>query len=155
MDFSSRPISHLLPHAEPMVLVHALVELGETWLVAAVDLSRPNLFTGAAGTPAYVALEYMAQAVAAYAGSQNLARNLPPQIGFLLGTREFTSAQVLLPSHGTALIRVDVVFAEEASVSLFECSMYLAEPPALRLASATLKVFQPSDLSAVIESLNS
>lgn len=137
------------------MLIHGLVELGETWLVAAVDLSRPNLFTGTAGTPAYVALEYMAQAVAAYAGSQNAARNLPPQIGFLLGTREFASAQVLLPSQGIALIRVDVVFAEESSVSLFECSLYLAEPPATQLAWATLKVFQPSDVHAVIESLNS
>ena len=82
MDYFAQPIQHLLPHAEPMILIHGLVELGETWLIAAVDLSRPTLFTGPSGTPAYVALEYMAQAIAAYAGSQNAARNLPPQIGF-------------------------------------------------------------------------
>lgn len=155
MDYFAQPIQHLLPHAEPMILIHGLVELGETWLIAAVDLSRPTLFTGPSGTPAYVALEYMAQAIAAYAGSQNAARNLPPQIGFLLGTRAFTSAAVVLPSQGTALVRVDVVFAEEASVSLFDCSLFLANAPEVLLAQASIKVFQPEDAHRVIESLNS
>ena len=71
-----------IAHAEPMILIHGLVELGETWLIAASSLSRPTLFTGPSGTPAYVALEYMAQAIAAYAGSQNAARNLPPKSVF-------------------------------------------------------------------------
>lgn len=155
MDYLARPIHHLLPHAEPMILIHALVEQGDNWLIAAVDLSRPNLFSGPAGTPAYVALEYMAQAIAAYAGSQNAARQLPPSIGFLLGTRQFETAAPLLPRQGVALIRAEVVFAEEASVSLFECSMYLAESPGIKLAWASIKAFQPGDVHAVIESLNS
>jgi predicted hotdog family 3-hydroxylacyl-ACP dehydratase len=154
MDYFSHPISALVPHADPMLLIHGLVEQGETWLIAAVDLSRTNLFATTAGIPSYVALEYMAQTISAYAGSQNSAKHLPPHIGFLLGTRHFVSSSVYLPSEGTALIRVDVIFAEASTVSLFDCRMYLALAPGTELARATIKAFQPDDAHAILETLN-
>jgi predicted hotdog family 3-hydroxylacyl-ACP dehydratase len=154
MNYFANPISHLLPHADPMVLIHGYVDQGESWLIAAVDLSRANVFSTPEGTPSYVALEYMAQTIAAYAGSQNLARDLPPQIGFLLGTRQFESSSVYLPSEGVALLRVDAIFAEEATVCLFECSMYVPGEPATQLARATIKVFQPDDVHSVLESFS-
>ncbi|HEY6527498.1 MAG TPA: hypothetical protein VIZ65_02305 [Cellvibrionaceae bacterium] len=153
MDYFAHPISHLLPHADPMVLIHGFVDQGESWLIAAVDLSRANVFSTPEGIPSYVALEYMAQTISAYAGSQNAARDLPPQIGFLLGTRQFESNLVYLPSEGVALLRVDAIFAEEAAVCLFECSMYSPDTPNTQLAWATIKVFQPDNVHLVLESL--
>lgn len=155
MDFLSQPIDHLLPHRDEMVLIHGFVARGDSWLIAAVDLARPNPYSTEHGIPSYVALEYMAQTISAYAGSQNAAKQLPPQIGFLLGTRQLDCQTTYLPTTGIALVRVDVVFAEEATVSLFECCLYLPDSPNSPLARATIKVFQPDDARAIIESLNS
>lgn len=155
MDFLSQPIKHLLPHRDEMVLIHGFVERGDSWLIAAVDLARPNLYSTEHGIPSYVALEYMAQTISAYAGSQNATKQLPPQIGFLLGTRQLDCLATYLPTAGIALVRVDAVFAEEAAVSLFECSLYLPDSPSPALARATIKVFQPDDARAIIETLNS
>jgi predicted hotdog family 3-hydroxylacyl-ACP dehydratase len=86
------PVEHLLPHADPMILLHGVVGCDEQSLTACVDLAQPHIFSHPQGAPAYVALEFMAQAISAYSGVQRRALNLPPQIGFLLGTRHFSAA---------------------------------------------------------------
>jgi predicted hotdog family 3-hydroxylacyl-ACP dehydratase len=53
-----------------------------------VALGEQSLFRDAQGLiPGYVALEYMAQCVAAHSGLQANAAGEPPRVGFLVGSR--------------------------------------------------------------------
>lgn len=145
------PVAALLPHAAPMVLLERVVTYGEDWLIAAVDLGRSNILADGIGVPAYATLEYMAQAISAYAGIKRVLAGQQAQIGFLLGTSSFESLYNYLPDQGEAFVRIDVVFAEESLVSLFDCHVYIAGEEGVELARASLKVFQPDDANALLK----
>ena len=50
-----------------------------------------GLFVEDGQVPAWVGIEYMAQAIAAWAGCRARAAGKPPQLGFLLGSRPGSS----------------------------------------------------------------
>src|SRR5688572_26717078 len=82
-------ISSLVPHARPMVLLDRVICADEESLSAEVSIRSDSLFCTAEGVGAWVGLEYMAQAVAAYAGYVAHLRGEAVKIGFLLGTRRY------------------------------------------------------------------
>jgi ApeP dehydratase len=63
------PIADLVPHKGPMCLLDRLIEVEEERLVAEVMVSDSSLFSRGGTVGAWVGIEYMAQAVAAWAGS--------------------------------------------------------------------------------------
>jgi predicted hotdog family 3-hydroxylacyl-ACP dehydratase len=98
------PISELVVHRAPMLLLERVLEHApeETSCVATVE--RGSLFLEADGTvPSWVALEYMAQCIAAHAGLRARQAGDPPPRGFLVGSRRtelhttgFTPGQMLI-----------------------------------------------------------
>ncbi len=86
-------IETLLPHAKPMVLVDRAIEIGETSIHSQVDIDKHLLFFNqeTKTVPAYVGIEFMAQSIAAWSGYQALQRGEEPPIGFLLGSRRYTT----------------------------------------------------------------
>ncbi|ACR11333.1 conserved hypothetical protein [Teredinibacter turnerae T7901] len=134
----------LLPHAEPMVLLSRIVATAETWLEAEVDHRHPTVFSQTNGdTPAWVALEYMAQTVAAYAGLKRRQSGRVPNVGFLLGTRNF-DVNVPCFKHGEALrIKVKPVLESDNDISLFQCE--LRNRRGQNLGNAQLKGVQPKN----------
>lgn len=134
----------LLPHAEPMVLLSRIVATAETWLEAEVDHRQPTVFSQANGdTPAWVALEYMAQTVAAYAGLKRRQRGREPNVGFLLGTRSF-DVNVPCFKHGEAVrIKVKPVLESDNDISLFQCELH--DCRGQNLGNAQLKGVQPKN----------
>ena len=55
-----------------------------------MTIRRRRLFFDGGGVPAYVGLEWMAQACGAHVGALARDAGIPVRVGFLLGTREFT-----------------------------------------------------------------
>lgn len=80
-------ITSFLPHRDAMCLLHRLIEVEGESLVAEADIRSDNIFADANGVGAWVGIEYMAQAVAAWSGYYARQKGLEPQIGYLLGTR--------------------------------------------------------------------
>jgi predicted hotdog family 3-hydroxylacyl-ACP dehydratase len=71
-----------------MVLLTRVVDHAEDHTTCLVALAADSPFCGPDGAvPAWVALEYMAQCVAAHAGLQARAQGEPIRIGLLLGSR--------------------------------------------------------------------
>ena len=62
------PIEQLVPHKPPMILIDRMIETTDTACTCEVTITPQTLFIESAGVPAFVGLEYMAQAVAAYGG---------------------------------------------------------------------------------------
>ena len=74
-----------------MLLLDSLVDYGEDYIICSTVARQDGLFNIGDKVPALVGLEYMAQTVAAFSGMKALQHNEAPKIGFLLGTRKFTS----------------------------------------------------------------
>ena len=78
------PVARLLPHASPMIMIDRVVSVSEDYFEAEVVVRPDSLFCDGTAVNAWVGIEYMAQAVAAYAGAEAIAAGRPVKIGFLL-----------------------------------------------------------------------
>src|SRR5450830_981789 len=85
-------IAMLVPHAAPMLLLDRVLRVDAETLCAEVAIRPDSLFYGERGIGAWVGIEYMAQAIAAYAGYHAQQRGEPVKIGFLLGARGTNAA---------------------------------------------------------------
>ncbi|WP_315982756.1 hypothetical protein [Aliamphritea spongicola] len=67
---SEYSVSQLVPHSGKMSLLDEIIDYGDEWLEASVRIHAGAMFADDKGVPAWVGLEYLAQAVGAYAGLQ-------------------------------------------------------------------------------------
>ena len=89
--------------------------------------------------PAWVGIELMAQAIAAFVGLEGRNQGRSPKIGYLLGTRKYASAIPSFPANAEVKIRADLVFRDESGLGAFDCALECEERT---VAEATLKVFE-------------
>ena len=85
-------IRRFLPHSGVMVLLDRLLEVGPEELRAEVTIRPDSVFCDGHDVPGWVGVEYMAQAIAAYAGYTAQLRGETVKIGFLLGTRRYEAS---------------------------------------------------------------
>ncbi len=139
----------LLPHDHPMILIDEVIEYGDDYLVARVepDLGKP--FANDQGNvPAWVGVEYMAQAIGAFAGVQSKLAGEPVKVGFLLGTRAYNTEVDWFQRNEIYSIRVQQLY-QDNGLSAFECSIY--QPGGNVLATATINTYQPEHLGEFME----
>jgi predicted hotdog family 3-hydroxylacyl-ACP dehydratase len=135
------PIEALLPHRDGMLLVDRVIESGEGRVRAALEVRAGAWYIDAQRMPAWIALEAMAQTVAACVGNARREQGLPPVQGYLLGTRRFRSARPAFPVGCTLEIVAERQYQETSGIGAFECRV---EVDGERVADATLTVFDPS-----------
>ena len=131
----------LLPHAAPMILLDEIVASDETSLVARVAIGPSSPFADADGVPAYVGLEYMAQACGAWIGTLARAAGRTPRIGYLLGSRDFI-AHTSRFAPGDALDVAVVCLYRDAEMAAFDCAI---RRDGDLLAAARVSVYQPAE----------
>jgi predicted hotdog family 3-hydroxylacyl-ACP dehydratase len=135
-------IRSLVPHAGPMLLLDRVVSADEETLCAEIHIRSDSLFCAAGGVGAWVGLEYMAQAISAYAGYVAWLRGEPVKVGFLLGTRHYECARPVFTVGTLLRVHVRRVLQSDNGLASFECRIDdLAGP----LATANLTVFQPAN----------
>lgn len=83
-------IAELVPHSAPMILLDEILGFDGARIRCRTTVRTESMFVEEDRVRAIVALEYMAQAVAAFAGMQGRAGGAPPRVGYVLGTREMT-----------------------------------------------------------------
>jgi predicted hotdog family 3-hydroxylacyl-ACP dehydratase len=139
-------IEALLPHRPPMVLIDRALGLDGEWFVAEVDIRPECALYDGAGVPAYAGIEYMAQAVAAYAGAEGRELGGAVHVGMLLGTREYLCAEPAFPLGQRLQVRVRKVLHQPGGISAMDCRI-LDKADGRELAQAQLTVVQVEDLS--------
>jgi predicted hotdog family 3-hydroxylacyl-ACP dehydratase len=139
MDASSTPVSELVPHGPEMTLIERLVSYSSVRSVATARIDERSALFERGGVPAWAGLEYMAQAIAAHAGFAARLRGERPAVGFLLGTRAYSSFVSHFPAGAQLAISVEPEVTEAAFAS-FNCAI---ETDRL-LAKALVSVYQPS-----------
>lgn len=131
-------IAELIPHSGRMVLLDRIIDFDEQSLCAELTVRDDGLLGDNKSVPAYAGIEYMAQAIAAYAGIQAQQAGEPIKIGFLLGTRRYTS-NVGSFAVGTHLnIHIKNIMQDE-KLGVFDCKINATGIEVI----ANLTVYQP------------
>jgi predicted hotdog family 3-hydroxylacyl-ACP dehydratase len=140
-------IRSLLPHAGPMVLLDRVISVDEDSLLAEVCIRSDSLFCNGGGVGAGVGVEYMAQAIGAWAGYTAQLRGEPVKLGFLLGTRSYECRRPIFLLGSVLRVHVQRLFQSENGLASFKCFIDNEEG---RVATANVTVFQPHNVNDFI-----
>ena len=141
-------IRSLLPHSGPMVLLDRVIAADEESLCAEVRIRQNSLFCNADGVGAWIGLEYMAQAIGAYAGYTAKLRDDPIRVGFLLGTRRYQCRRPLFAVGSLLKVYAKRIFQSDNGLASFECRI---DDENGQLATAHVTVFQPADTEVIFD----
>lgn len=138
---SEYSVAELVPHSGKMSLLDNIVEYRDLWLRAEVCITVDSMFADEHGVPAWIGLEYMAQAVAAFSGWQERLKGGSPKLGFLLGTRKYICTTDYFSVGTTLTVTVQLEMEAANGLNVFQCVLQSEGVD----ASANLNVFQPDD----------
>jgi predicted hotdog family 3-hydroxylacyl-ACP dehydratase len=148
LDVQSVAIEAIVPHRGRMLMVNRLLARDEDMVVVEAVVAADNVFAEDRGVPAWVGIEFMAQAISAWAGCRGLECGEPARIGFLLGTRRYECHA----SHFAigARLRIEArrdLFGDNG-MGMFSCQILEGDT---ELARAQVSVFEPPDPTAFLE----
>ena len=138
MDYA---IEELIAHDHPMILIDHVISYTSEKIETSLTIHEDTPFMFDAQVPSYVAVEYMAQSIAAYSGIIAQKKGEKIRIGFLLGTRKLE----LMCTHfhiGDQLhIEANSLY-NDGEMASFDCVTKKGEKI---VAKARLNVYQPSN----------
>ena len=140
-------VAELVPHSGKMSLLSQIIDYGDEWLTAEVHIHEDSTFYENGGVPAWIGIEYMAQAVGAYSGLQERLVGEKPKLGFLLGTRNYNCNVTQFPNGAKLIIKVERELQGENGLSAFQCS-FTADGVE---AAASLNVYQPESAEQFLQ----
>jgi predicted hotdog family 3-hydroxylacyl-ACP dehydratase len=107
-----------------MSLLDRVQAVEDDSLVATVEIREGIPFFAGCAVPAWVGLEYMAQAIAALAGARARREGRPIPLGLLIGCRKFVT-RVAMFAVGTRLaVEVRELVSDGAGLGAFACTIY-------------------------------
>jgi predicted hotdog family 3-hydroxylacyl-ACP dehydratase len=128
----------LLPHAGGMMLLDKIVRFDDQSMEAEVIVQGNGLFGDDKSVPALVGIEYMAQTISAHSGMMDKLAGRQSYLGFLLGTRLYTSNVDCFLTGTVLTVNVKIVLQEQG-LGVFDCNI---TAPGV-LVEAKLNVYQP------------
>ncbi len=134
-------VAKILPHAGKIILIDKVLEYDQESLTAELFVRDDYFFGDGLSVPAWLGVEYMAQTVAAHGGMMRYLVGKPINLGFLLGTRRYTT-NVSTIQLGTCLSVKVSKLVEDQGLSVFECYISGTDID----ISAKLNVYQPDQV---------
>lgn len=153
-----KDVASLLPHSGHMVLLDEVLDYNEEYLCAGAHIGSDHALLQADGTvPAWMAMEIMAQCIAALDGCHAQEQGVPVRLGFLLGSRKLNLFTDALPVGCCLKAEAKLSIRDDNGFAVFDCSLSVIQAPAgYRLPAnglvvqAALNVFSPPDLNAYV-----
>ena len=124
MNLREVDVEELVPHAGPMVLLECVIAVAEDTLTAEVIVRADGLFDDSGKVPAILGVEYMAQAIAAWAGYHAKQRGEQVLPGLLLGTRQYQSSTADFLVGEKLDVAVELVMQSSAGLAVFDCTIH-------------------------------
>ncbi len=125
-----------------MLLLDRVLEVGAGHIVTELTVRDDGLFSSSNGTvPAWVGMEYMAQAIAAVSGYQRRLQGQTIELGFLLGTRYYQCYVGHFRCGAVLQVRAEKIMDAANDMSVFDCKI---EGDGLA-ANSMINVFLPRD----------
>lgn len=131
-------VEDLLPHSGKMVLLDRIINYDDNALTAELIVRGDGLLGTEHTVPAWAGIEYMAQSIGAYAGIMAKRKGEPIKLGFLLGTRRYTSNVARFEVGWALSVRVNKIW-QDNELSVFDCRIGGAGVD----VNASLNVYQP------------
>ncbi|GHD48049.1 Predicted 3-hydroxylacyl-ACP dehydratase, HotDog domain [Marinobacter persicus] len=139
-------VEQLVPHRGGMSLLDAITGLGDDWLEARARITAESLFQSDGQVPAWVGLEYLAQAAAAFMGAVNGQGAGAARIGFLTGSRRYQSERPAFKVGSVLTLRVERIGVADNGLAMFEGSLVCHPPQGQAFdARGRLTVYEPDD----------
>ena len=141
------PIIDYLPHRGQMVLLDRVLEASGERILCALDLREDSPFCRGGRVPAYVGIEYMAQAAGALMGWHARNQGGLPKIGFLTSVRKFvfTGGAEGFAAGATFTVEArELLRDDDNGLGVMACAIY--HPDGVPVAKAQLSAYVPKDL---------
>ncbi|MES2626118.1 MAG: hotdog family protein [Pseudomonadota bacterium] len=150
LDCTKYSVEELIPHSPPMVLLDRILHYDDLNLIAEITIQVDCKFYDAAvqGVPAWVGIEYMAQAISALGGLRAIEKNAGIKIGFLLGTRKMLLQQKVLRAGCCYQIHVRQLFWDDSGLANFDCEIRHGDEV---YVTARVNVFETDDVTKTTE----
>lgn len=145
-------IEQLISHRGAMSLLDKVSYAQDKQLKAVATVKPDNPFLVDDHLPIWVGIEYMAQAVAAYAGLDARNKGEEVKLGFLVGTRKYKSQGSKLAIGSRIKINIEESLWGENGLGAFQCELQ-GEAPCGRMctAQASLNVYQPNSIEDILK----
>ncbi|GAA4089525.1 hypothetical protein [Zhongshania borealis] len=140
-------IEQFIPHDGDMSLLDEIIAERDNGICAAVTIGEHSLFADQKGVPSWVGIEYMGQAIAAYAGLKARKKGEAVKIGFLVSCRRYIPNLSYFPLGARLEISADAVTDGDTGLQIFECQI---KGPEFNFC-ANLNVFMPEDVEQFMQ----
>ncbi len=142
-------MAELLPHRAGMLLLNGVSRFDSNEIVVRATSSAQAWYADSdGGMPAWIGIELMAQAVAAWVGLRARSAGVPVKPGVLLGCRRYLSEHAAFAADCDLSIVARPVYRDESGMGSFECEIWTDER---KVVSATINVFEPEDFAVFLE----
>ena len=142
-------IAQVLPHEGRMLLLDELLSHDDASIVTAVNIHRDTVMCdGGQGVPAWVGMEYMAQAACAYSGVYEVRAGDKPKISLLLGTRSFKAQVPAFPIGSRLIVSAQLVMRDDDDLAVFKCRI---ESKGQEWATGDIKAIRPANINVLIQ----
>jgi len=128
-----------LPHRGAMRLIDRVDRCDDAAIVCTAVVREEGLFVDADGLPAWVGIELMAQAAAAWAGARARAGGCAPRVGFLVGARRYDARTPSFAVGASLQVVAACAAAGDNGMRLFDCTI---AHEGRELASGRIGVFE-------------
>ena len=140
-------VETLLPQSQQMVLIDNVLQAGEECIVVGLTVREDGLFSDSDHmVPAWVGLEYMAQAVAAYSGYHRKLKGQAIELGFLLGTRFYECSVDHFNCGDRLTVRAEKIIEAANDMVVFDCHLSGHQIH----AQAKLNLLMPNDAKSFL-----
>lgn len=143
------PIETVVPHRGSLRLIDAVLHWDEDSIIVGLEVPADGVFALPGGVPGWIGIEYMAQAIAAWAGCRARRDGRQPPLGFLLGSRRYSSRVALFPSGSALRVYARRELMGDNGLGMFACRIEAGDAT---WAEANVSVFEPADPQAYLES---
>lgn len=132
-------LKDIVPHKPPMLLLDKIVKQHDNVIICETKISEHSIFydNNINGIYAWVGIEFMAQAIAAYAGILHYPAE--PELGLLLSVRKFVTEKTCFSVGEILTIRAEKEYMHD-SVGVFNGAIIIEGE---QVASARLNTIVP------------
>jgi len=140
--------AELMLHRAPMLLLDRITAHDPGRLLAEVQITAGKTFFDAtlSGVPAWVGIEYMAQAIAALSGLGQRSTDMAIELGMLVSCRRYQVTTPVFAAGLTLQIEVEELAGADTGMAAYRCYIVAKDNPGEKLATGQLGVYQRSGL---------
>lgn len=124
--FTGMRADRFLYHGPPMGLLDRVLEVGPDSAICSCVVDERNPFYCAQeGVPAWIGIEFMAQAIAVSAGARAVLAHQPLPLGLLLGTMAYHTRIDRFDPAATYLAHCKSLVKDDQGLGAFDCTLSL------------------------------